>query len=171
MWTASSTVGRKLAGGLYTYVCSFPDPEAQPPQALSSLRSCRCLCMFALALRRSFLPPIRWVHHLPKGTTATPTAPGAPATNDTSKRPRRGGQNLSERYLRLERSLRQKAVQSAHIAATPGSARPPDAGELPRVKPAMPKVEMFHGFIVPEEPQEPGPDGAPLYTPAACNSH
>jgi hypothetical protein len=40
-----------------------------------------------------------------------------------------------------------------------------DGGELPRpsVKLAAPeKVETFHGFVVPQEPQAPGPDGESL---------
>lgn len=115
--------------------------------------------MLPVALRRSLLQPRQLVHSLAKGSAATPPPADTPAPVDASKRPRRGGQNLSERYNRLERSLRQKAVQSAHIEDLPGPAMPPDAGELPRVKPGKPAVEMFRGFIVPEEPIEPGPDG------------
>ena len=113
--------------------------------------------MFTTVLRRSSRIPGRAVHNLSKGVAATPLL--SDAAGDASKRPRRGGQNLSERYLRLERSLRQKAFQSAQIDDTPGPSRAPDVGELPRVRTSKPAVEMFYGFVVPEEPKAPDPDG------------
>lgn len=117
--------------------------------------------MFRFALRPSHRLSGRNIHNLSKGAIASPLPTNALATSDAVKRPRRGGQNLSERYVRLEGSLRQKAIQSAQIQDMPGPAQPPDAGELPRVKPTRATVEMFHGFVVPEEPIEPGPEGAP----------
>lgn len=67
------------------------------------------------------------------------------------KNPPRGGQNLSERYRRLEKSLRGKEVLVKEI------------GELtPHLFSSHEKnkaVEMFHGLEVPQEPKAPASDG------------
>jgi hypothetical protein len=85
------------------------------------------------------------------------------------KNPPRGGQNLSERYQRLERSLRGKEVLVKDI----GELMPhlvtdyEEKSKSNSVKVSSPSlspkkgVEMFHGFEVPQEPREPESDGVP----------
>lgn len=71
------------------------------------------------------------------------------------KRPSRGGQNLSDRYIRLEKSLRGKEALSK------------DLGDLTRPSVAAGSVKpqgkaannLFRGFEVPEEPRPPQDDG------------
>ena len=80
------------------------------------------------------------------------------------KKPSRGGRNLSERYLALERALRGKE------AFTRGKE------ELAHHSPIISisvqdenlrkeSVETFHGFVLPQEPKPPADDGAFLLNP------
>jgi len=67
----------------------------------------------------------------------------------------RGGQNLSDRYLRLEKALRGKEAyvgrtkELSELATTPA--------------PAVHVQETFHGFTVPQMPKPPADDGTSFY--------
>lgn len=120
-------------------------------------------CMLQRFPNRSILTRLgQGIHNLPKsGSTVL-----VPATADSPspKRRLRGGQNLSARWQRLEASLREKGSLMHTIDSLPISASlstsTVDAGDLPvPSKISRPHVETFRGFIVPEAPQEPGPDG------------
>jgi hypothetical protein len=75
------------------------------------------------------------------------------------KIPLRGGQNLSERHTRLESMLRGKISMTQHIETMPKS--PTKVQEADTTQGTLKKrpVPTFHGFIIPEEPIPPGPDG------------
>ena len=69
------------------------------------------------------------------------------------KNPTRGGQNLRERYRRLERSVRGKdfyAKQASEYVPSPPPAT--KSGGESRV--------TFRGFLIPKKPEAPGSDGA-----------
>lgn len=74
----------------------------------------------------------------------------------TWKHPTRGGQNLSDRFRRLERSLRGKDAYKRDIvdlteeAGSAIPARPPKGNS---------RIKTFMGYVIPEEPQAPEPDG------------
>ena len=78
------------------------------------------------------------------------------------RRPARGGQNLSERYVRLEKSLRQKGARSSELEQiqqqpSPSQAATQTSGAL---KPHQKPLQYFRGFQIPEEPRPPADDGA-----------
>lgn len=83
------------------------------------------------------------------------------------KNPPRGGQNLSERYQRLERSLRGKEVLvkelgelAPRLASNYGENSQSHAIKMSSSLPPKKKdVEMFHGLEVPQEPREPQSEG------------
>jgi hypothetical protein len=118
------------------------------------LRSLRAHSSHVLRLS----PLRRDIHSLPKSSGAPSASPEAEVYN----RRTRGGHDLGARYKRLEASLRQKGALAQAIEDSPASQQDvsslSDAGELPKPS-TTPKVEMFKGFVVPEEPQEPGPEG------------
>ena len=66
------------------------------------------------------------------------------------KRPNYKGQNLTESYKRLEKSLRG--------SGTDGRSASSSSMTISRSKPKPPQ-RMFHGLIVPEVPKPPEPDG------------
>lgn len=70
------------------------------------------------------------------------------------KNPSRGGQNLSERFLRLEKSLRGKGALLQDLD-TPHALE----GEVAARASSPKKVEMFRGFTVPAKPRMPADDG------------
>ena len=82
-----------------------------------------------------------------------------PTSTPPGRYPARGGQNLSDRYRRLEKSVRGKGAYARDIDELVGDRweNDPDAGL--RVRPARRDAKMFMGFVVPEEPKPPGPDG------------
>lgn len=80
----------------------------------------------------------------------------------------RGGQNLSERWRRLERSLRGKEAYGAHRDVLVDQAQDAEEGtEQGRAadssdagaKKMGKGSRVFHGFVVPEKPKEPQSDG------------
>ncbi|KDR72488.1 hypothetical protein GALMADRAFT_252584 [Galerina marginata CBS 339.88] len=72
------------------------------------------------------------------------------------RKPARGGQNLSDRYVRLENSLRGKEAFSKELKDLTHS-----GSSIPVARIGSKKaVESFHGFEVPEEPKMPADDGA-----------
>ncbi|TFK49477.1 hypothetical protein OE88DRAFT_1633191 [Heliocybe sulcata] len=86
------------------------------------------------------------------------------------KRPNRGGQNLSDRYRRLERSLRGKAALSEFIEDLPGDTTvtsPPDR-EVHPVHRAPGTVKTFRGLVIPEEPKPPADDECCMSGCAVC---
>ena len=77
------------------------------------------------------------------------------------------GQNLSDRYLRLEKSLREREAllskkeeldryshNSESIPAVNTQSNPRSIKSLSK------PVQLFHGFEIPEEPKPPADDGA-----------
>lgn len=78
------------------------------------------------------------------------------------KRPSRGGQNLSDRYLRLERSLRGKQALSniIHDSEILDESHP-GAGSSGSHDSAN-TSETFRGFTIPREPKPPESDGASI---------
>ena len=70
------------------------------------------------------------------------------------------GQNLSDRYLRLEKSLRGREAFSKELDGYShnSSSIPMVTQSNIRSKSSKP-VQMFHGFEIPEEPKPPADDG------------
>ena len=71
-----------------------------------------------------------------------------------TKHPIRGGQNLSDRYRRLEKSLRGKGTYQkdiTHLAE--------EGATLSEPRKTGPGQRTFMGFVVPEEPKPPASDG------------
>jgi hypothetical protein len=103
----------------------------------------------------------RVIHNLPK-SPATSSLSADDAQIHASKRRTRGGQNLGARYQRLEASLREKGALAQSITDSPAPNKDlsslKEVGDLPKPSP-KPATEMYKGFVVPEEPQEPGPEG------------
>jgi len=70
------------------------------------------------------------------------------------KRPQRGGQNLSQRANRLEKSLRAREARSSFPEMPVNTESGSGSVPLSRAP-----VEMFHGLVVPRKPKEPGDEG------------
>lgn len=82
-----------------------------------------------------------------------------PTSTPPDKYPTRGGQNLSDRFQRLEKSVRGKQTYQRDIYEISGERKANSLEAGVRVRPARSKANTFMGFIVPEEPKPPGPDG------------
>jgi hypothetical protein len=80
------------------------------------------------------------------------------AALERQKRPTRGGQNLSNRYRRLERSIRGKGALLKGLETLPRPSAPVSSRGPPTQGQADNK--MFRGFRIPEEPKCPEADGA-----------
>ena len=77
---------------------------------------------------------------------------------ESQKRFGRGGQNLSERFLRLEKTFWKKHDLGQTI---PNTSRP--LTPIPPSTPQRPSnVNVFRGLVIPEVPKAPGPDGEPF---------
>jgi len=76
-------------------------------------------------------------------------------TENPSRKPFRCGQNLSDRFVRLEKSLRAKEVFSKKFEETGSSSMPSATAPLKLGT----NVETFRGFELPEEPKAPGDSG------------
>ena len=88
--------------------------------------------------------------------TTDSQASRVPHSTPPWKEPVRGGQNLSQRYERLEKSLRGKEAYGKEIQQlTQKSGTIQSPAEARRGGGAR----TFMGFVVPEEPKPPGPDG------------
>lgn len=70
----------------------------------------------------------------------------------------RGGQNLSDRYLRLEKSLRGREALSKELDGYLQSSSSISAVTQSNSRSSKP-IQVFHGFEIPEEPNPPGDDG------------
>jgi len=78
------------------------------------------------------------------------------------RKPARGGQNLSERYKRLENSLRGKDSRSRGLEDITES-NPTITGDvLHALKSKKSARPMIHGFPIPQKPQPPADDGERL---------
>lgn len=82
------------------------------------------------------------------------------ASSKRLKHPGRGGQNLSQRYERLERMLRGKEEYEREIEENqPIASASMSSMSSDRVVRAHKRPVMFRGFVVPEKPPEPSEDG------------
>ena len=99
-----------------------------------------------------------WHLHPPHPSASSSSTP-APVTR--LKHPTRGGQNLSGRYVRLERALRGKEAYEKEIdeleEEEESTRTEADVKGKGRAMGTAPFV--FHGYTIPEEPKPPGPDG------------
>ncbi|TFK21899.1 hypothetical protein FA15DRAFT_681917 [Coprinopsis marcescibilis] len=81
------------------------------------------------------------------------------------KLPLRGGQNLSQRYRRLERSLRGK---EARIHEVDTLERGTHSVETISRQPGVPAVQTFRGLTVPRKPDPPADDECCMSGCAIC---
>lgn len=110
------------------------------------LRACKTRSItFATYGLRSIITPVNYDHGAISDGTKVVT---------NRRKPARGGQNLSERYIRLEKSLRGKDSISQEIDGLIH----PDS-DSPKSKQNQKPVQLFHGFVVPEEQKPPADDG------------
>ncbi|KJA26916.1 hypothetical protein HYPSUDRAFT_122532, partial [Hypholoma sublateritium FD-334 SS-4] len=84
------------------------------------------------------------------------------------RKPSRGGQNLSSRWTRLEKSIRQKASLSQELEdlATHDASLPEVL--QPRTASKPKSAALFYGFLVPEEPKPPADDECCMSGCAIC---
>lgn len=114
--------------------------------------------MLRLAARRAaYDPPCSSIILACRSASALASTSAVPTSTPPYKYPTRGGQNLSERFQRLEKSVRGKEAYQRDIHEIAGE-RAANASVSGRR--ARPSVDTFMGFVVPEEPKPPGPDGA-----------
>ncbi|KAF8951070.1 oxidoreductase-like protein [Flammula alnicola] len=88
-------------------------------------------------------------------------------TNLSRKRSR-GGQNLSDRYIRLEKSIRGKAALSKELEEFAESDSSAPASTQALLKSTAKPIRLFHGFQVPEEPKPPADDECCMSGCAVC---
>jgi len=104
---------------------------------------------------------------------ALATSVGMDGALDRLKHPGRGGQNLSARYARLERSLRGKEVYLEEIggyrdASVSVGADDEVVDSVTTGRRRQPQQLVFRGFVVPEEPKAPQPDECCMSGCAVC---
>ena len=123
-------------------------------------------CMFSTIRARSpslYLRPAK--HRQPHALRGVHTIQGANLSErrdliDRLKYPSRGGQNLSARYKRLEKSRRGKEIYSQEIKDLVEGQNGPSPLQTVAVRQARRKIPVaFHGFVIPEAPRPPEPDG------------
>jgi len=86
---------------------------------------------------------------------------------ESPKRFSRGGQNISERFLRLEKTFRKKHDLGQTI---PDALRP--LTPIPSSTPQRPSnVNLFRGLVIPEVPKAPEPDGVSSTSSYRLYSH
>lgn len=98
----------------------------------------------------SFLKYTRYTIKLPQRTYTQSSFP-----IQSQKRFSRSGQNLSERYLRLEKTFRKKSDLGQTTPETSRLLTPIPPSTLQRPS----NVKHFRGLIIPEVPKPPEPDG------------
>lgn len=156
---------------------------------LGASSTCPTLCMSLLRLARllarppAHIPPCRpshspWVRSL--ATSAPPGPLDDPGSSPSHappvdaqqlsqlKHPSRGGQDLSRRYERLERSLRGKNVYGREIEDFQRSGQVTDPAPYTSQEKTQQATSstgrstrrIFRGFVVPEAPKPPADDGA-----------
>jgi hypothetical protein len=98
----------------------------------------------------SFLKYTGYTINLPQRTYIRSSSP-----IESQKRFSRSGQNLSERFLRLEETFRKKSDLGQTIPDTPRPLTPipPSTLQWPS------NVKHFRGLVIPEVPKAPEPDG------------
>ncbi|KAF8814818.1 hypothetical protein BYT27DRAFT_7081618 [Phlegmacium glaucopus] len=77
-----------------------------------------------------------------------------------------GGQNLSDRYLRLEKSLRGREALSKELAGYSQSSS--SIQSTPLSKSSSKPLQIFRGFEIPEEPKPPADDECCMSGCAVC---
>lgn len=107
----------------------------------------------------SCMLPSRLLRPITRGITARYISNETSASIARLKRPNRGGQNLTERHKRLEKSLRGKESRLSKINDLPASSSP---GAISTAKSKL-SQRLFRGFVVPEVPKPPEPDGARIF--------
>ncbi|EKM56609.1 uncharacterized protein PHACADRAFT_118429 [Phanerochaete carnosa HHB-10118-sp] len=124
--------------------------------------------MLRLAARRALsslphAPIIRQRH-----TSTVAAARVLPTSTLPGRYPTRGGQNLTDRFRRLEKSARGKGTYQSDIAELSREIQDngPKAGL--RVRPAKREVKTFMGFTIPGEPKPPEPDECCMSGCAFC---
>lgn len=90
-----------------------------------------------------------------------------PAAIHRLKNPQRGGQNLSYRYRRLEKTLRGKEALSRDIGALAFKTPFPEANTANRT--GVAQYQTCRGFHIPERPKPPQDDGMLLFLCINCN--
>ena len=93
-----------------------------------------------------------------------------------SRYPRRQagvGQNLSDRYLRLEKSLRGREALSKELAgySQSSSSIPAVTQSKPLSKSSSKPLQVFRGFEIPEEPKPPADDGVSFLNQFRLTDH
>ncbi|KAK7678682.1 hypothetical protein QCA50_018264 [Cerrena zonata] len=95
-----------------------------------------------------------------------------PLAIDSHKYPSRGGQNLSLRFRRLERSLRGKGAYKQEISelqdAEGAIVDNTTDGAQQALKGRKNKPQMFLGFVIPDEPKPPADDECCMSGCAIC---
>ena len=123
-------------------------------------------CMFSTIRARSpglYLCPAK--HRQPHALRRIHTIQEANSSErrdliDRLKYPSRGGQNLSARYKRLEKSRRGKEIYSQEIKDLAEGQNDPSPLQTVAVRQARRKIPVvFHGFVIPDAPRPPEPDG------------
>lgn len=90
-----------------------------------------------------------------------------PTTSEEWKHPTRGGQDLSNRYKRLEKSLRGKGAYEQDISELKEDAEGAiSSGE--KIQRRRRKPKTFMGFIIPEQPKPPAEDECCMSGCAIC---
>ncbi|KAJ7101302.1 oxidoreductase-like protein [Mycena belliarum] len=84
------------------------------------------------------------------------------------KSPKRGGQNLSLRYRRLEQSLRGKLALQKDIDTRAQEDALPAPNDLSARAPAFDTSRSFHGFEIPQRPKPPESDECCMSGCAVC---
>jgi len=91
------------------------------------------------------------------------------------RRPQRGGQDLTNRYQRLERSIREKYAISQNIAdlssqtfQTPNIRVQSATNSSRSSSSSRNSSQMFHGLLVPQEPKPPASDECCMSGCAVC---
>ena len=70
------------------------------------------------------------------------------------------GQNLSDRYLKLEKSLRGRELLSKQLDRySQSSSSIPAVTQSNPLSPFSKPLQVFHGFEIPEKPKPPADDG------------
>lgn len=82
---------------------------------------------------------------------------GQKAAPEHRRKPARGGQNLTDRYKRLENSLRGKEAISAELSDLTHNNLSTSSGA--NISASRRPGRMFRGFEIPEEPKPPADDG------------
>ncbi|EIN08801.1 hypothetical protein PUNSTDRAFT_68000 [Punctularia strigosozonata HHB-11173 SS5] len=86
---------------------------------------------------------------------------------DDHRRPVRGGQNLTERWRRLERATRGKEARREELDAMPAS-QGDDVSASTMVRHGRKQERTFHGLVIPEQPKPPADDECCMSGCAIC---